>query len=141
MVAARRFLRTKPDARTAERVRFALLAATGRHTLEELAQRAGRSRSTIQNWVEKFSQGGLAGLLARDTAPGVASPLAARTIQQQLRSGLQAGQWTSAAQVAAWLKDVHGITRSRKSIYYWLEKFRLRAPGRDPGPARPVRGG
>ena len=128
-VEARRLLRSAPDARVAERLRFALQAATGRHTLEDLARAAGRSRSTIQNWLEKFMAGGLEGLLARDTAPGASSPLTSRTIQRQLRAGLQAGRWTSAAQVAAWLRETHGITRSRKSIYYWFQTCGAPAPG------------
>jgi hypothetical protein len=45
---------------------------------------------------------------------------------QKLRAG---GGWLegAAAQVAAWLAETHGIQRSRKSIYYWLEKFGFRA--------------
>lgn len=122
---AQRRLRAGSDPRTLERVRFALLGATGRHTLEELATKVKRRRSTLQNWLGKFQAGGLAGLLERDTAPGVASPVAKATVQRQLQAGLKAGRWTSAAHVAAWLQEAHGITRSRKSIYYWFEKFGL----------------
>jgi hypothetical protein len=40
-------------------------------------------------------------------------------------AGLKAGRWTLAAHVSAWLEEMHGISRSRKSIYYWLAKLGL----------------
>ena len=126
---ARRLCRSSADARERERARFALEAGTGKHTLEELALRLGRSRSALQNWLVKFASGGLAGLLERDAAPGLASPIAGGKLQRQLRSGLKAGRWRSAAQVAAWLEEEHGIQRSRKSIYYWFQKWGTPAPG------------
>ena len=122
---AQRLARSCPDPRVVERAGFALLGATGRFTLEELATKVGRRRSTLQNWLRKLHDGGLAGLLERDAAPGVASPVAQPTVQRQLQAGLKAGRWTSAAHVAAWLEEAHGITRSRKSIYYWFEKLGL----------------
>jgi len=131
-----RLLGSTRDMRTKERLRFAQRAVAGRHTLEELARLAGRSRSTIQNWLSKFESGGLAGLLARDTAPGMVSPVATLEIQAQLKAGLNSRRWKSASEVAAWLKEKHGIDRARKSIYYWLRKSdprsrtRLRGSGR-----------
>jgi predicted transcriptional regulator len=41
-------LQAATEARQKERLRFALLAAEGRQTLEELAGRLGRARSTLQ---------------------------------------------------------------------------------------------
>ena len=125
---AQRLLHNSQDRRELERLRFALQAASGLLTLEELATKAGRRRSTIQNWLAKFRQGGLEALLERDAAPGVISPVASPKVQRQLQAGLKAGRWTSAAQVAAWLQEAHGITRSWKSIYYWFEKCAMRAP-------------
>jgi len=130
--AAHQLQRSCHDPRAVERLRFALLGATGRHTLEELARMLGRSRATIQNWLGKFATGGMKALLERDTAPGVSSPLAGKKVQRQLQAGLKAGRWTSAAHVAAWLEQEHGIRRSRKSIYYWFEKW-----GTSPSAARP----
>ena len=96
-------LRVARDAREKERLRWALKAASGDYTLEDLA-----------------------GLLDRDTPPGSISPVAAPDIQAQLRAGLEAGRWHSAGEVAAWLKETHGIQRAPKSVYYWLAKNRLR---------------
>ena len=126
---ARRLCRGAGDPRERERARFALEAATGKHTLEELAHRLGRSRSTLQNWLSKFAGGGLAGLLEREAAPGLASPMAGRELERELRNGLAAGRWRSAADVAAWLEAEHGIQRSRKSIYYWFQKWGAASPG------------
>ena len=116
----RKLVRGTGDAREQERLRFALHAATGPHTLEDLATLAGRSRSTIQNWLAKFNAGGLEGLLERDTPPGSVSPIARTEIQCQLKAGLRAGRWKTANEVARWLKQRHGIQRKRKSIYYWI---------------------
>ena len=126
---AQRLALSEAEPRTAERAAFALLGATGDYTLEELAVELGRQRSTLQQWLAKFRAGGLAGLLARETAPGLASPIATARVQRQLQAGLQAGRWTSAAHVAEWLQSTHGIRRSRKSIYYWFEKYGVPSPG------------
>lgn len=134
---ARRLCRSRADARERERARFALAAASGKYTLEELAGRLERSRSTLQNWLAKFAAGGLAGLLERDTAPGLPSPIAGGKLQRQLRDGLKAGRWRSAAHLAAWLAAEHGIRRSRKSIYYWFGKWDTPAPGARVGCQRP----
>jgi transposase len=125
---AQRLVRSGTDAREVERARFALLAASGRHTMEALAGLVGRQRSTLQTWLAKFQSGGLERLLERETSPGLASPIAEPTIQRQLQTGLAQGRWSSAAQVAAWLHRTHGIKRSRKSIYYWLQKYGNPAP-------------
>ena len=120
--SAQRLVRTCTDPRVVERVGFALLGATGLHTMEDLAKLVGRRRSTLQTWLTKFQAGGLAGLLERDAAPGVVSPVGTPKVQRELQAGLKSGRWTTASEVAAWLKQTHGIERSRKSIYYWLHK-------------------
>jgi transposase len=99
------------------------MAAKGRHTLEDLARLLDRSRSTIQTWLDKFHTGGLDGLLERNSPPGTVSPIARPKIRAQLVTGLKSGRWTSALQVASWLKQTHGICRSRKSMYYWIGKI------------------
>ncbi len=136
---ARRLTRTCEDPRVVERMQCALLAATGRFTLDGLAAKVRRQRSTVQNWLGKFQAGGLDGLLERETAPGVVSPVAKAKVQRQLVAGLKAGRWSSAAAVADWLRETHSITRSRKSIYYWFRKLGLQAqnhPPMGPGPAQ-----
>ena len=118
-----RLLGPGADARVRERAQCALWAASGQHTLEDLAEMAGRARATIQNWLDKFNAGGVGALLERHTPPGSASPIASGTVQTQLRAGLRSGRWQSAAAVARWLQATHGIRRSRKSVYYWFGKL------------------
>lgn len=124
----KRHLRSATDSRVRERLRMALDAASGRHTLEDLARRAGRARATIQLWLVKFARGGIEELLRRDTPPGSESPVGSSRIQVQLRAGLNSGRWRSAQEVASWLHQSHGIRRARKSIYYWLAKNGWPAP-------------
>ena len=123
-------IRSATDPRDKERLQVVLWASSGQHSLDELARLAGRARSTIQIWLEDFTAGGLAQLLERETPPGKTSPLATPEVQAQLQAGLKAGQWRTAAQVAAWLQETHGIKRAAKSLYYWLGKVggALRVP-------------
>jgi transposase len=115
-------IRTATDLRDKERLQVVRWATSGQHTLADLARLAGRARSTIQVWLDDFTAGGLAQLLAREAPPGKPSPVAQAKVQAQLQAGLQAGQWRTAGQVAAWLQEKHGIQRAAKSLYYWLGK-------------------
>ena len=123
-------IRRATDLRDKERLQVVLWSTSGQHTLAELARLAGRARSTIQVWLDDFTEGGFAQLLERKAPPGKSSPVAAPQVQAQLQAGLQAGRWRTAGQVAAWLKETHGIERAAKSLYYWLGKVggALRVP-------------
>lgn len=123
-------IRASKDPREKERLQVVQWATSGQHTLEDLAGLAGRARSTIQVWLDNFTQGGLPRLLERESPPGKPSPVAEAKVQAQLRAGLQAGRWRTARQVAAWLEQTHGIKRATKSLYYWLGKVggALRVP-------------
>lgn len=110
------------DLRDKERLQVALWATRGQHTLAELAQLAGRARSTIQIWLDCLVAGGVEGLLQREAPPGLSSPIGKPEVQQQLKEGLKAGRWRTAQQVAAWLEEAHGIKRAAKSLYRWLGK-------------------
>jgi transposase len=115
-------LRTVTDLRDKERLQVALWATSGQHTLADLAQLAGRARSTIQVWLDDFVAGGAEKLLERDAPPGMTSPIGQPQVLKQFEEGLKAGRWRTAAQVAAWLQEEHGIKRAAKSIYRWLGK-------------------
>jgi len=123
-------IRAATDPRDKERLQVVSWATSGQHTLAELAGLAGRARSTIQVWLDDFTDGGTVQLLEREAPPGKPSPVADAKVQAQLQAGLQAGQWRTAGQVAAWLKETHGIQRATKSLYYWLGKVggALRVP-------------
>lgn len=118
----RRQIPAAKDEREKERLRVVLRAASGQHTLEDLARTAGRARATIQNWLLKYRASGISGLLERNTPPGAVSPITSPEVQAAMRAGIKSERWQSASEVAAWLKAEHGITRATKSIYYWLPK-------------------
>lgn len=115
-------LRRTTDLRDKERLQVVQWATSGQHTLEDLARLAGRARSTIQIWLDHFEAGGVARLLQREAPPGLTSPLSQPQVQTELKAGLKSGRWRTAGQVAAWLKEAHGIQRAAKSLYRWLGK-------------------
>ena len=123
-------IRAATDPRDKERLQVVFWATRGQHSLAELAGLAGRARSTIQVWLDDFTGGGVAQLLERTAPPGKSSPVAGAKVQAELQAGLKAGHWRTAGQVAAWLKETHGIQRAAKSLYYWLGKVggALRVP-------------
>ena len=110
------------EVRQRQRLQAMLLATTGQHGYRDIAQIVGCSPSTFGLWLNKFLAGGITGLLQRDTPPGSTSPIGQPQVQQELVAGLQSGRWRTAGQVAAWLKEAHGIERAAKSIYRWLGK-------------------
>ena len=114
------------EPRVQERLKFIEHAASGKYTLEDLARKIGRSRSTIQNWQAKFAAGGMKALLERESPPGRESPVGKPEIQTQLSAGLASGRLKTATQVSNWLESKHGLKLSRKSVYYWLGKRRRR---------------
>jgi len=118
----RRRFRSCPDPKEKERLQTVLLALTGNYTHQQIAETVGRARSLIQQWVDRFEAGGLTELLRRGKAPGKPSELQQPEVQQALSKGLREGRWLTARQLAAWLRETHGIDRKARSLYYWLGK-------------------
>lgn len=114
--------KTTDDVRHRQRLQAILLAATGQHGYRDIAGIVGCATSTFALWLNQFMAGGIEGLLRRESPPGLTSPIAQPLVQRQLKEGLKAGRWRTAAQVAAWLEQAHGIKRAAKSIYRWLGK-------------------
>lgn len=110
------------DVRDRQRLQALLLATTGQHGYRDIAKIVGCATSTFALWLNKYQAGGVEELLRRDTPPGASSPLTAPALQQELVAGLRAGRWRTAGQVAAWLREAHGIRRAAKSLYRWLGK-------------------
>jgi len=123
-------IRAATDPRDKERLQVVLWATGGQHSLAQLAQLAGRARSTIQIWLDDFTDGGVTQLLERTAPAGKSSLVAGARVQAELQAGLNAGHWRTAGQLAAWLHEKPGIQRAAKSLYYWLGKVggALRVP-------------
>jgi transposase len=115
-------LKKNTDPRLRDRLQAIQLATTGCHTHQGIAQLLGRARSTIQLWLDQYEAGQLPRLLERKSAPGKSSELQMPEVQKQLKEGLKTGRWRTAAQIAAWLVQTHGIKRAAGSLYYWLGK-------------------
>jgi transposase len=118
------------DVRQRQRLQAILLATTGQHGYRDIARIAGCSTSTFALWLNKYLAGGVEELLRREKPPGTTSPIGRPQVQEELLAGLKSGRWRTAGQVAAWLKEAHGIKRAAKSIYRWLGKANgaLRVP-------------
>jgi len=125
----RRFRETR-EVRQRERFQAVLLACGGQHTLQEIAEVIGRARSTVQRYLERFGTGDVEALLRCEKPKGKPSELGRPEILEDLRAGLAKGQWRTASQIAAWLKEKHNITRASQTMYYWLGKLAgaLRVP-------------
>jgi transposase len=120
----RRMYRNTNDTRVKERCQAVLLAHGGQHTHEEIAKVVGRSRSTIQIWLNAFCEEGLASLNTRQgVGGGKPSKMRDQRIQRNLEEGLTEGRWMTGPQVRQWLVQTYGIERSMTSIYYWLGKL------------------
>ncbi len=116
-----------------KRLRVVLWAASGLHTLAELAQKARCARSSIQRWLKLFAKLGLDGWLVHKLPVRRISAMARRQVRKELLAGQRTGRWRTAEQVAAWLKAEHGIRMKVKSVCYQLRKIgfvfrRLRRP-------------
>jgi len=110
------------DVRRRQRLQAVLLATTGRHGYRDIAQIVGCATSTFALWLKGFLEGGVEGLVRRESPPGLSRPIGEPKVQEQLKEGLKAGRWRTAEQVAAWLEEAHGIKRAAKSMYRWLGK-------------------
>ncbi|MDB6132804.1 MAG: transposase [Verrucomicrobiales bacterium] len=116
-----RLLHATTDARDKERLIVARMAMSGQHTLAMMAQVSGRSRSTIQIWLERFRTGGVEGLLERTPSPG-SMPSLGFEVQAQMAEKLAQGAWRSAREFRMWLEEAHHIKLSLAGCYYWLGK-------------------
>lgn len=119
-VAAR--IKKENNARLRDRLRAVQMTFDGQHRYEDIARRVGRARSTIQLWIDRFIEGGIAGLLANKKAPGKASAMQTPKVQAELAAGLREGRWRTGPQLAVWLQQNHGIRLCATQMYYWLKK-------------------
>jgi transposase len=99
------------------------LVAGHKHSAQEIAEMAGVSRVTVFRNVERFMEGGMEGLLARNYRGGKRATLSSR-LQQQLVEKLEAGEFIRAKEAQAWVKKETGRKLALNTMYYWLGKSR-----------------
>jgi transposase len=97
------------------------MANTGLYTLQRMAQAVGRARSVVQQWLDKFDQGGIDAMLERKKPTG-RKPRIAEKICVQIDEHLQQGTWRSAGEMQRWRKETHQIEMGLGGCYYWLGK-------------------
>jgi len=120
--ALKQGVKTEKDAIFRDRMHAVLIATGGTLRTVDIAARLGRATSAVQRWLDLFTQGGVEALRVRQQAPGRQSAMQAPQVQKELAAGLQEGRWRTGVQMAAWLKQAHGITLSKTQRYYWLGK-------------------
>jgi transposase len=109
-------LRRTKDARLKERLSVLKMASTGLYTLQMMAQAVGRARSVVQQWLDKFDQGGIDAMLERKK-PTRRKPRIAEKICAQIDEHLRQGTWRSAGEMQRWLKQTHQIERGWGGCY------------------------
>lgn len=93
----------------------------GELDLEQIAERLGRARASIQIWFNAYRKGGVELLLKKGKGNGP-KPQVRGKIADQLREKLAEGQWRTAAEAREWLEKEHGIKMAPNSIYRVLGK-------------------
>ena len=115
-------IKSEKDAVFRDRMRVILLAVEGTRRVVDIAAEVGRAVSAVERWLDLFAKQGLAGLRSRRRAPGRESAMQDPVVQEELAAGLREGRWRTGVQMAAWLKEAHGIALSPTQRYYWLGK-------------------
>lgn len=107
--------------RDMERLTALRLGLGGEHTLEQIAQAVGRSRSRIIEWMRIARTEGVAPLLSRHQGRGREARVKGAALKG-LRQGLVRGRWKRAKEAGQWLQQRHGIQLSEAGVRYWLKK-------------------
>ena len=115
-------VKSEKDSVFRDRMRAVLLAVDGTRRVVDIAAQVGRATSAVERWLDAFVAGGVEGLRQRRRAPGKSSAMQRPAVQQGLAAGLREGRWRTGPQMAAWLKQTHGITLRKTQWYYWLGK-------------------
>ena len=99
-------------------------------TIQSLAAEFARSPQTIKNWIKKFRDGGIDGLLSKRKGNGPQSRLKPE-IKEALERELEKGVHRTAKQIWAWLEENYDMSNYKpSSIYTILGKCggRLKVP-------------
>jgi transposase len=92
----------------------------GELDIAAMANLVGRHRNSINDWARLFRKSGIEALLKRGGGAGRKGKMTAEA-KVELTEKLRAGEFRTAGQAAAWLKEKHGIEFGTNSIYYHSE--------------------
>ena len=112
-----------------ERLQALKLLLETEMSYDQVAQIVGRHTSRVKVWANTFRNGGLDALLTRGKGSG-RRPKMTNSAQEELVEKLRIGAFRTASQVEKWLREEHGISYGKNSIYYQLGKLagRLKVP-------------
>jgi transposase len=127
-------LRKQKTASAKERVQLVYLLKSGQaKTVESAAALLGRNRVTVQKWLRRYRQEGLAGMLERKPHPGRKHSIP-QWAQDALSKRLDHPEgFNSYGEICQWLQTQLGITAPYKTVHQ-LVHYRL---GASPKVARP----
>lgn len=130
----KQLLRTQKTASAKERIQLLYLLKSGQaQSVECAASLLGRHRVTVQTWLRRYRQGGLAGLLEKKVAPGRVHSIP-QWAQDALSKRLQESEgFNSYGEICQWLESQLGIHSTYKTVHK-LVRYRLKA---SPKVARP----
>ena len=124
------------------RLLCAKLASEGQHQAVQIAAMCGCGPSRVFDWLRMLREGGIEGLLKRDTpGPRQGDFRLLRDkpeVKAQLEEGLREGRWKTAPQLSRWLETEHGMTVKPATALSWLKK--LGGVLRVPRPRHPKKG-
>lgn len=81
------------------------------------AKDAGRSYATVREWIKKFREGGVEGLLSKGKGVGPPSELTAE-MQAGMIEQLKLGKWRTGKDAWDWLSQNHDVSHLKKSVIY-----------------------
>ena len=105
-----------------ERLLAIKLLLEGELDIAAVARLVGRHRNSINDWIKLFRNGGIEALLKRGEGSGRKGKMTAEA-KAELTEKLKAGEFRTAGQAEAWLKEKHHIEFGTNSIYYQLGKL------------------
>ena len=114
--------RTEQTGWKKERLLAIKLLLEGELDIEAVAHLVGRHRNSINDWIKLFRNGGIEALLTRGEGSGRKGKMTAEA-SAELAEKLKVGEFRTAGQAEAWLKEKHGIEFGTNSIYYQLGKL------------------
>ena len=127
--AVLRLIKREPAGWRRERLTAVKLGLEGELNLDEIASVVGRSRSVIQEWFDRFREGGVEKLLSKSSGKGPA-PRVTDEVLAEMSEKLRTGEWRTGEQARRWLSEEHGIELHLNRVYHYLGKLggRLKVP-------------
>jgi hypothetical protein len=115
--------RGRHEERSRKRLQVIRLVVQHRRTAWEIAQALGMGCWTVFNYVRKFQDGGVKGLLATSYAGRAARGSVDEATEAELRGKLEKGEFKRGVDAQACLAG-RGASLALKTVYYWLKKSR-----------------